>query len=415
LDVKTEGDLDRYKSQLKNAIVLMSAPREVKAHFEPRATRRTDKQLLDLADAAPSRPGGGRRGGMLTPEARAAQALALRKLRFLDEEKPLAQIEASRPGDDPTRPTDGGTLFVTQAGVPQPPMAADAAPGTARRRSIWDKDAPATVPQIVLSVEQYNRFVRMIQAGEKLTMTLDLGVQYHDDATVANTIAEIPGTDPSGQIVMLGAHLDSWHSGTGATDNAAGVAACMEAVRILETLHVQPKRTIRIGLWTGEEEGLLGSKAYVAEHFGKLETQPAVPAGQTPPPAKVTPGPEYEKLSAYYNLDNGSGKIRGIFLQGNEALRPLFREWLAPFKDLDATTVTAANTGSTDHASFDAIGLPGFQFIQDDLEYFTRTHHSNQDVYDRLSADDLKQASVILAAFVYRTAMADERLPRKPR
>jgi len=257
---------------------------------------------------------------------------------------------------------------------------------------------------MVVSVEQYNRMVRMIQAGEKLKMNVELAVKFYDqDLMGYNTVAEIPGTDLKDEIVMLGAHMDSWHSGTGATDNGAGCAVAMEAVRILRTLNLHPRRTIRIALWSGEEEGLMGSHAYVTQHFGargangELETKP-----------------EYEKFSSYFNLDNGTGKIRGVYCQGNEGVKPIFAEWLAPFKDMGATTVTIANTGGTDHQSFDAIGLPGFQFIQDTIEYDTRTHHSNEDVFDRAQADDLKQASVIMADFVYNAAMRDEKLPRKP-
>jgi len=223
---------------------------------------------------------------------------------------------------------------------------------------------------------------------------------------------------------MLGGHMDSWHSGTGATDNGAGVAVAMEVVRIIQALGLKPRRTIRIALWTGEEEGLLGSRAYVAEHFGKLETQSATAVATTtgnghnsaqPAPARrLVAKPEYEKLDAYFNLDNGTGKIRGIYLQGNEAVRPIFRQWLVPFRDLGAETLSISNTGGTDHLSFDVIGLPGFQFIQDEIEYDSRTHHSNMDVFDRIQADDLKQAATIMAAFVYNTAMRDEKLPRKP-
>jgi Zn-dependent M28 family amino/carboxypeptidase len=230
---------------------------------------------------------------------------------------------------------------------------------------------------------------------------------------------------------MIGAHMDSWHSGTGATDNGAGVAATMEAVRILKALKLQPRRTIRIALWTGEEQGLFGSKAYVAKHFGKLEpaTQPASTPATRPVGARPTTGPttarssrpvkklmreeEYERLSVYFNLDNGTGKIRGVYMQGNEAVRPIFRKWLAPLADLGAQTLTLTNTGGTDHIPFDAIGLPAFQFIQDPIEYWSRTHHSNQDVYDRVQEEDLKQASTIMAAFIYEAAMRDEKLPRK--
>jgi Zn-dependent M28 family amino/carboxypeptidase len=227
------------------------------------------------------------------------------------------------------------------------------------------------------------------------------------------------------EVVMLGGHMDSWHAGTGATDNGAGVAVAMEAVRILQALNLKPRRTIRIALWTGEEQGLLGSKAYVAEHFGRVETPAAAPGTVLPSASAVaspapSPAPgvlvtkrEYEKFSSYFNLDNGTGKIRGVYLQGNESVRALFRQWLMPFRDMGAATLSIANTGGTDHLSFDAIGLPGFQFIQDEIEYDTRTHHSNQDVFDRIQADDMKQAATIMAAFVYNAAMRDEKLPRK--
>jgi Zn-dependent M28 family amino/carboxypeptidase len=246
-----------------------------------------------------------------------------------------------------------------------------------------------------------------------------------------NTIAEIPGTDLKDEVVMLGGHMDSWHSGTGATDNAAGVSVAMEAVRIIQALGLKPRRTIRVALWSGEEQGLLGSRAYVAEHFGSMQNPAtsAAPAtgganpsamgngsGNGAPPAGPTlvKKTDYEKLSAYFNLDNGTGKIRGVYLQGNEGVRSLFRQWLAPFRDMGATTLSISNTGGTDHLAFDAIGLPGFQFIQDEIEYDTRTHHSNQDVFDRIQADDMKQASTIMAAFVFQTAMRDAKLPRKP-
>jgi Zn-dependent M28 family amino/carboxypeptidase len=211
--------------------------------------------------------------------------------------------------------------------------------------------------------------------------------------------------------------MDSWHAGTGATDNGAGVAVGMEAVRILQALKLQPRRTIRIALWSGEEEGLLGSRHYVMQHFGTLGdgTLDAFRfgnSGQGEPP-KLNPKPDYEKFSAYFNLDNGTGKVRGVYLQGNEAVRPLFRRWLIPFREMGASTLSISNTGGTDHLSFDAIGLPGFQFIQDEIEYETRTHHSNQDVFDRIQADDIKQAATVMAAFIYNTAMMDEKIPRK--
>ncbi|HEX6718331.1 MAG TPA: M20/M25/M40 family metallo-hydrolase [Pyrinomonadaceae bacterium] len=276
----------------------------------------------------------------------------------------------------------------------------------------------SVLPQIVVSSEQYNRLVRIIQAGDKVRMKVSLVTQFSKDEVMGyNTIAEITGSDKADEIVMVGGHMDSWHSGTGATDNGAGVAAAMEAVRIIQALGLKPRRTIRIGLWSGEEQGLLGSEAYVAQHFGK----PVDESKDTHfmrlirmlMATKIAPGPEYDKLSAYYNLDNGTGKIRGVYLQGNEAVRPIFRQWLQPFRDLGASTLTASNTDGTDHLSFDVIGLPGFQFIQDEIDYETRTHHSNQDVFDRIQADDLKQAATIMAAFIYNTAMRDEKLPRK--
>jgi Zn-dependent M28 family amino/carboxypeptidase len=231
--------------------------------------------------------------------------------------------------------------------------------------------------------------------------------------------------------------MDSWHSGTGATDNAAGVSVAMEAVRIIQTLGLKPRRTIRIALWTGEEQGLLGSRAYVVQHFGKFETSATsaqatasggasgdgMATSSSPPPPKLVTMPEYEKFSAYFNLDNGTGRVRGVYLQGNEGVRSIFRQWLMPFRDRPddktapvwgASTLSISNTGGTDHLSFDAIGLPGFQFIQDEIEYDTRTHHSNQDVFDRIQGDDMKQASTIMAWFVYNAAMRDEKLPRKP-
>ena len=262
-------------------------------------------------------------------------------------------------------------------------------------------------------------------------MVVELSVQFNDDDLMSyNTVAEIPGTDLKDQLVMVGGHMDSWHSGTGATDNAAGVAVAMEAMRILKTLDLKPRRTIRIALWSGEEEGLLGSRAFVKEHFGKSPAnmfgggpRPQAPRRRETATARLrltkdsseeSVKPEFNKFSAYFNLDNGTGKIRGVYMQGNEAVRPIFRKWLQPFREMGATTLTVSNTGGTDHQSFDGIGLPGFQFIQDEIEYDTRTHHSNQDVFDRIQADDMKQAAVIMASFVYNTAMMDEKLPRKP-
>ena len=416
-DAKTEADLDKYKGQLKGAIVLLSPTREVKANFEPLGKRQTDEELLRLAAADPPGPGG-QRGGRnfrLTDEQRAAQALQTRKWLMLQSEGAALVLEPGR--------GDGGTLFVQSATLPYPTTVP-----RDQQKTVRDKDAPPIIPQVVIAVEHYNRLIRMIQRGAPVELEFNITAKYHDqDLMSHNVIAEIPGTDLKDEIVMLGAHFDSWHSGTGATDNAAGSAVCMEALRIIQTLGLKPRRTIRVGLWSGEEQGLLGSRAYVGEHFAKrIGPEPrfgpppegATSQPQTPPQFEMKA--EHERFAGYFNLDNGTGKIRGIYMQGNEEVRPIFREWFAPFKDLLGTskgnaiaTISISNTGGTDHLSFDGVGLPGFQFIQDEIEYDTRTHHSNMDVYDRIQEDDMKQAATIMAAFVYNTAMRDKKLPRK--
>lgn len=416
-DAKDEADMARFKGQLRGKIVLTAPMREVKAHFESQGTRRDEKNLLALANAPMPRPAGrGGFGGNRSAEFLALAQFGAKKAQFFADEGAALLVDPSR--------GDGGTLFVQSATVPQPFSAGAFGPNAPRRINSYDKDAPKIVPQIVAGVEHYNRIVRMLQAGQRVKMEVNLAVEFQDqDLNGYNTVAEIPGSDPTlkDEIVMLGGHMDSWHAGTGATDNGAGVAVAMEAVRIIQTLGLKPKRTIRIALWTGEEQGLLGSRAYVAQHFGKMETPPtaSTPGGgeataATPPAPVLVKGPEYDKLAGYFNLDNGTGKIRGVYLQGNETIDGLFRQWLAPFKDLGAETLSLSNTGGTDHLSFDAIGLPGFQFIQDEIEYDTRTHHSNMDVFDRIQADDMRQAATIMAAFVYNTAMRDEKLPKKP-
>jgi hypothetical protein len=405
LDVKSEADLARYQGKLKGAIVFMAPPRDLKAHFEPEGNRMTDEALLKLANAEPST--GGFRFQM-SPEQRAAMTLQNKKWELLYSEGPAVVLEPGR--------GDGGTIFVQGATLPNAP----ATPLDARKR-VWDKDAPPVIPQVVVAAEHYNRIARMMSKGVPVQLEINIRSRYHDqDLMSYNVIAEIPGTDLKDEIVMLGAHFDSWHGGTGATDNAAGSAVCLEAVRILQALGLKPRRTIRIALWSGEEQGLLGSRAYVGEHFGKRlgrepgfgrpSEQPSAP--QEPPQFELKP--DHEKFAGYFNLDNGTGKIRGVYMQGNEAVGSIFRAWLDPFKDMGASTLTLANTGGTDHLAFDAVGLPGFQFIQDQVEYSTRTHHSNMDVYDRIQEDDMKQAAVIMASFVYNTAMRDQKLPRKP-
>lgn len=307
---------------------------------------------------------------------------------------------------------DGGNVFVSAVTMPRKSDdAGEEGNRNSRGPRPWATQSTDIIPQAVMAAEHYNQLVRMIELGFAPELEVDILTRYYNDpeAMTFNIIAEIPGTDLKDEIVMLGAHFDSWQAGTGATDNAVGCGVAMEAIRILKAIDAKPRRTIRLALWTGEEQGLLGSRAYVAEHFGK-----AVYGEDRSRDVKYEIKPEQEKISAYYNLDNGTGAIRGIYLQGNEQLRPIFRSWLAPFTEMGASTVTVANTGGTDHQSFDAVGIPGFQFIQDTVEYNTRTHHSSMDVFDRIQEEDVKQASLIMATFVYQTAMRDALLPRKP-
>jgi carboxypeptidase Q len=434
LNAKNEAELQSYKGKLKGKIVLISQIRDEPAHFEAEGRRLTDAELLKMANAGLPEAGGGRRGqfgqfAQMTPAARdsmmrvmikqnqpdadeatIARIIAQRnepqtmsmKLEFCQKERALVALDAGR--------GDGGTIFVASATVPQPP-------GTPfnERITAYDEKAPQIVPQVSVAAEQYNRMVRMIEDGQKVKVEMALDVAWTPADSTFNIIAEIPGTDLKDQVVMLGGHFDSWHGGTGATDDGTGVAAAMEAVRILETLGIKPRRTIRVGLWAAEEEGLIGSRTYVAQHFGeRVGGGGGMAAMMGGGAGEVKLKPEAEKFSVYFNHDNGSGKFRGIYLQGNEAARTIFRAWLAPFASMGATTITLQNTGGTDHLSFDGVGLPGFQFIQDPLEYETRTHHSTADVFERVQADDMKQAATIMAAFVYNAAMRDEMFPRKP-
>ena len=422
VDIKKPEDFERHRGKLRGKIVLDGSLVPMKVGFEPLALRKTDAQLLALANsdglgtglARPPAP-----NPMADPAQRSAIALTPQRYRFFAEEGVAVLLQPSTRGE-------AGALFATAASVygpgtttplPAEEPAAGAVPSPPRGMSVWKKDCPPIIPQVVLANEHFNRLVRLAVNGTPPRVALELSADYlTDEVPAANVLAEIPGGDRAAEIVMLGAHLDSWHGGTGTTDNGTGCAVVIEAARILKTLNLSPRRTIRLALWSGEEQGLLGSKAYVTRHFGE---PPPAPAGAStragPPPIGVTNRKHaYEQISAYYNLDNGGGRIRGIYLQGNETLRGVFREWLKPLRDLGAETVTLSRTGSTDHVSFDNIGLPGFQFIQDDLEYRTRTWHGNMDLYDRAIEEDLRQAAVVMATFVYQTAMRDELLPRKP-
>ena len=403
LDAKTDADFEKYRGKLKGKIVLVSQLRPLKPIDKALVKRLTEEDLSKLANAPAPDPK--KNANEFAPEQIKGILqffnFQARQMKFLMDEGAAVMLDNSGGGS-------GGTLFVQGAS-----LAIELAPTLKTIEDLLNdpgfqpqrKGADASMmPQATLASEDYNRLVRMIQLGEKPTMTVEIRAQYHDEDQMGyNTIAEIPGTDPKlkDEIVMLGGHLDSWHAGTGATDNGAGCAVAMEAARILIAAGLKPRRTIRVALWSGEEQGLFGSAAYVKQRFGEMKN------------GNLVKGAEYDRISAYFNLDNGTGKIRGVYLQGNAAVKPIFEAWLAPFADLDAKTLTLANTGGTDHLPFDAVGIPGFQFIQDPVEYDTRTHHSNQDNYDRIQAEDMKQASVIMAAFVYQTAMMDERLPRK--
>jgi len=405
---KTEADFDKYKGKLNGKIILISTTRELKAVDKPLAERHTEESLKKLADAVPQPP---QQRPQMTDEQRKAQLEAfvfgIKRWQFLLQEGAAVVVDNSRNGS-------GGTLFVSGANaIPDIPTdLTNFNPFRGGGAQAWKKESESKIiPQMTMATEDYNRLMRMINLGVTPRMTVDIQAQYHDDDLMGyNTVAEIPGTDPKlkDEVVMLGGHLDSWHSSTGATDNAAGCAVAMEAARIIMASGLKPRRTIRVALWSGEEQGLNGSREYVKQHFGEMK--PGATQGQ---PGELVKTANYEKLSAYYNLDNGTGKIRGVYMQGNAAVAPIFKLWLTPFADMGANTLTIENTGGTDHLSFDRIGLPGFQFIQDEVEYDTRTHHSNQDNYDRLQAEDMKQASIIMAAFVYQTAMMDEKMPRK--
>ena len=391
VNIEKKEDFDKYRGKLAGMILIAGADAEVKPITEAPYKRYTDD---DLAKTSEYEIPGERPPFRMSEIARRRQ-FQKDLNQFYADEKVLAVIDHSR------GTSGGGTVFVQSGGSYKP-------------------GETTTVPQLTMASEHWTRIARLLQ--QKKDVTLELNVTntfYDDDLMQYDTIAEIPGTDKKDEVVMLGAHLDSWHAGTGATDNGAGTIVMMEAVRILKAIGIMPRRTIRIGLWSGEEEGLLGSQGYVEQHFGSrprsddpaMKDMPTLLRRDAGP---VTVKPEQAKVSGYFNVDNGSGKIRGVYLQENEAVAPIFEAWMKPFKDLGMTTLTMRNTGGTDHLSFDAVGIPGFQFIQDPIEYETRTHHSNMDVYDRLQPEDLKQISVIVASFVYEAAMRDQMLPRKP-
>jgi len=373
--INAAADFERFRGKLRGKFVMTAAMPAVAAQFEPPGRRFTDQELATLAQQPNPAPAGQRGGQQAGGGAGGGgQNFAQQRNRFFIEEGVLALLEPGR--------GSGGTIFVQSGGSREP-------------------NDPPVPPQVVLAVEHYGMLVRNLDKNVPVSLEMNIENTFHDqDLTAFNVVGEIRGTDKADELVMLGAHFDSWHSGTGATDNAAGSAVMMEAMRILKAAGLRLRRTVRIGLWTGEEQGLLGSRGYVTEHFADRQTM------------QLKPG--HGKFSVYFNVDNGTGAIRGVYLQGNEAAAPVFKRWMEPFHNLGMTTLAIRGTGGTDHTNFDAVGLPGFQFIQDPVEYDSRTHHSNMDVFERLQARDLMQNAVIVAAFAYHAANREELFPRKP-
>jgi hypothetical protein len=408
LKIEDDKDFDQYKGKLAGEIVLYGAMRDVPPEDKALFERYTDKELEDLADFPVNANAGG-----ISPEMQARLRTYMQRMRMIDkvaqffaDEKVAAVIEPSRDGKNGGG--SGGTFFDDN--------------GATLGRTPYLADKKVNVPVVVATIESYGRLYRLTQAHAPCSVEINVETKFTGDHEHGfDTVAEIPGTDPKlkDQVVMVGGHLDSWIAGTGATDNGAGTIVAMEAVRILKALDVHPRRTIRIALWTGEEEGLFGSKGYVTQHFGSAKTstapdQMALPEFMRRAAGPLEVKPEQKLISGYFNVDNGSGKIRGIYTQGNTIMAPIFAQWIAPLRDLGVTTITNRNTGGTDHLSFDAVGIPGFQFIQDDLDYESRTHHSNEDTYERLQAADLKQIATVEAIFLYNAAQRDQMLPRKP-
>ncbi len=392
VDLRSRDELERYRGRLRGKIVLTQPARDVPMLTGDVVLRMDDELLAEAA--RPLGPVAARRGMRLPPR----RGLGFARLRqfYLDEGVVAAvdrgadfvHVEGGSGLSHQTQRTDGGTIFVGR-GAP------------------WTAEPPGTgVPSLTFAVEHYNRLVRLLDLGQPVRMALRVETRFHPEAeadeglNAFNILAEMPGTDLADEVVMLGAHFDTTHASTGATDNAVGVAAMMEAMRILKTVGARPRRTIRLALWGAEEQGLLGSRDYVRRHFGDAATMALEPA--------------HAKLSAYYNIDNGTGRLRGIWTQGNAGAAAVFEPWAAPLADLGFTTVSPRSVGGTDHVPFERVGLPGFQFIQDRLEYNSRTHHSNMDVVDRVQPADARQMAVVAAVFAYNTAMLDERLPRKP-
>jgi carboxypeptidase Q len=369
--LEKEEDFAWFRGKLRGKFVLTAPLRAAEPQWDAPAHRLTEQELATLGEPRPPQAPPDKE---TLERLRKQQEFNAKLVKFLTDEGAVAWLEPS--------PHDGGIITVQAGGARDP------------------KDPPV-LPRLAVDVENYERIFRTLEKNIPVTLRINIANKFYDDNLDSfNIVAEIPGADKADEVVMLGAHFDSWAAGTGATDNAAGSVVMMEAMRLLKACNAKMRRTVRLALWTGEEEGLLGSRAYVQQHFADK--------------GSMSVKPDHAKLSVYFNVDNGTGKIRGIYLQGNDAVKPIFEKWMEPFRADGMTTLSPRGTGGTDHVSFDEVGLPGFQFIQDPIDYDTRTHHTNMDVYERIQPADLKQMAVIVASFAYQTANAEELLPRKP-
>ncbi len=402
VDATNAAELVKYRGRLSGRIALVGAVRPIAAHFAPLGTRYSADDLAAFASNRPFPPNNENFAPPPSAADIAERRFEAERLQFLAAEGVALVVQ-------PGRGFDGGTMEVQAAVVPQPPDTP-----RADREYPWDPGA-RTVPQVVVAAEHYNRMARMLARGDDVRLAVNLQVRFDDTNLMSShTLADVPGSDLGDQIVLVGAHLDSWHAGTGATDNAAGVAVVMEAARLFEALKLRPRRTVRFALWGGEETGG-GARPYVEAHIARTERGAA---GNRPAregsAGQIVRLPDYAKYTAYFNIDAGTGKIRGVYLAGNAALEPIFRRWLQPFAALGASTLTMNGDWGSDFQWFDRVGVPIVSFIQDEIEYDTRTHHTNMDVLDRVQPDDLRQAAAVMTGFVYQAAMRDEPLPRKP-
>ena len=400
-EIKEAKDVDQYRGKFGGKVVFLGAPWEVKLVDKP-LSKTLDESDLKKLEEYPLKPPSEEWRKDFTKRMELREKIS----KLIADEKPVAIVVPSREMRD--MGATGGT-FIDDSGADLNSFA-------------YQHEHMNPVPIAVMAIENYARVYRLVKARVPVTLEMNIDTKFLGDHEHGfDTIAEIPGTDPKlkDEVVMVGGHLDSWASATGATDNGAGTVVALEVMRILNALGVKPRRTIRVGLWTGEEQGEFGSYGYVKQHFGyvPLSTAPdqiKLPEWLRKPAGPVVLKPDQQKISGYFNVDNGGGRIRGVFLEHNAAIAPIFEQWIAPLKDLGVSTLTLRHTGGTDHEAFDSVGIPGFQFIQDPLDYGSRTHHTNMDTYERLQPEDLAQAATVEAIFVYNAAMRDQMLPRKP-